>query len=145
MGIGTTKSVLAAANDQLILLQMLTVNNNTLYGCAKYDLVVAAGVTYAGSIEVDHNILYGSQGYGIWWETVAPRISGCNDLFANALGDVLGGTVSNSDIEVDPQFCDVSVGDVHLRVDSPLLDYAGCGQIGALNGVCTDTVTTVTL
>ena len=44
--------------------------------------------------------------------------------------------MSSSDLALDPLFCDVAQGDVHLSAGSPLLASAGCDTIGALGEGC---------
>ena len=61
---------------------------------------------------------------------------GCNDWFGNVAGAVSGADPGATDLALDPLFCDVTQGDVHLSALSPLLNAAGCGQIGALGQGC---------
>jgi len=77
------------------------------------------------------------------WE--APEVSavGCNDWFGNSLGDVQGLPPASGDFTADPRFCDPAGGDFHLAAGSPLVDRAGCGQVGALGVGCSVTATLV--
>lgn len=64
--------------------------------------------------------------------------SDCNIFWENADGDWSGFTPGPLDRVVDPQFCDVVVGDFTVRSTSPCLpeDSLGCGQIGAFGEGC---------
>jgi len=69
----------------------------------------------------------------------------CTDIYGNAGGDWVGDSLSvklgiDGNFSADPNFCDVVLGDLRLRADSPCLeDNNDCGkQIGALVGICTE-------
>jgi hypothetical protein len=61
---------------------------------------------------------------------------GCNDWFGNAGGATSGLAPGATDLQVDPLFCSLSAGEVHLASNSPLLAAPGCGLIGALGQGC---------
>jgi len=84
----------------------------------------------------DRNIGHGNARFGLELSGRDSLSVGCNDWFGNGLGAVQGIALSPSDLTVDPLFCDVTLGDVHLSERSPLLDVAGCGTIGALEAGC---------
>jgi hypothetical protein len=64
----------------------------------------------------------------------------CTDVFRNAGGDWTGcisgqsGTAGN--LSVDPLFCHIGSGDLHLAAVSPCLSAPGCGLLGALGQGC---------
>ncbi len=63
----------------------------------------------------------------------------CNDVFGNtgaAWSGLADPTGQNGNFAVDPLFCDLAGGDVTLAADSPCLDAAGCGLVGALGEGC---------
>ncbi|MBU1319459.1 MAG: right-handed parallel beta-helix repeat-containing protein [candidate division Zixibacteria bacterium] len=69
----------------------------------------------------------------------------CTDLYNNAGGDWVGDSLSvkagiDGNFSADPNFCEVVLGDLQLRADSPCLENNnGCSkQIGALVGICTE-------
>jgi hypothetical protein len=86
--------------------------------------------------EFTRNVGYGNGSYGIQWQSTDPATVTCNDWYANQAGTSGGWPPSAEDFLEDPQFCDAQAGDFHLRADSPLLDRAGCGQVGALGVGC---------
>ena len=105
--------------------------SNTVYDCGGAG--VAAYALTAGSIS--KNIAHRNRGVGLLSVGNEVPIS-CNDWFENQAGATSGVAASPSDLAVDPLFCDLAAGDVHLRADSPLLDAPGCGRIGALGQGC---------
>lgn len=82
------------------------------------------------------NIGYANQEYGINWLRAGVATITCNDWFSNRKGAVKGRPFSSDDFSVDPRFCDAPGGDVRLDAASPLLDWPGCGQVGALGVGC---------
>jgi len=105
---------------------------NTVYSCAGSG-IVALGLT-AGS--VSNNIAFRNRGYGLHTTGSEAVSVSCNDWFENQAGATSGATAASSDLAVDPLFCDVATDDLQLRSDSPLLNAAGCGLIGALGQGC---------
>ena len=98
---------------------------------------IVSDVVYDGDdYAVVRNIAYRNDEYGMKWHT--PRVNevGCNDWFGNGLGETFGREPSSGDIAVEPMFCDTVVADFHLNNASPLLDWAGCGLIGAFGEGC---------
>jgi hypothetical protein len=71
-----------------------------------------------------------------------PHIS-CTDIFSNAGGDWDGDSLAaklevNGNFSANPNFCNLSVGDLQLESDSPCLEYNNtCStQIGAPVDIC---------
>jgi hypothetical protein len=60
----------------------------------------------------------------------------CNNWFANGARATEGVEPGETDLAVDPLFCNLAADSVWLRFNSPLLDVAGCGRIGALGVGC---------
>ena len=89
------------------------------------------------------NIGYRNARYGIRWRAVGVSTVRCNNWFANMAGEVQGRPLSGEDVSMDPQFCDVESSNFHLDSSSPLVDWPGCGQIGALGVGCGKTATLV--
>jgi parallel beta-helix repeat protein len=107
--------------------------NNTSY------LNVRSGyqVTLTAADSVDHNIAYGNTQYGLdVLGTADPRL-GCNDWRLNTAGMVNGAAPGATDFNVDPMFCDLPADNVYLSRSSSLLNYPGCGHVGALKSGCT--------
>lgn len=95
-------------------------------------------------IYIRRNIAYRNALYGIqWWELRISAFETCNNWFENQAGAVFGRPLTSGDLSVDPLFCDPDSGDFHLDSASPLADWAGCGQIGALGVNCGPTATLV--
>jgi len=82
------------------------------------------------------NVGYGNGSYGIQWQSTDPAAVTCNDWYTNQAGASGGLPQSAEDFSADPQFCDPQAGDFHLQADSPLVDRAVCGQVGALGIGC---------
>jgi hypothetical protein len=109
--------------------------NNTVFGNAGSGIEVISPQSYS-TVRVEGNIGFGNGGWGL---TVPGGVSvqpGCNDWFGNTQGAVQGIPAGATDLSVDPLFCNVEHEDVSLDSASPLLDAAGCGQIGALGEGC---------
>jgi parallel beta-helix repeat protein len=64
-------------------------------------------------------------------------VLGCNDVFANAGGDLIGGIDLGTNLFVDPQFCNASGHVWTLSDASPCLPGGGCPQRGAFGVGCT--------
>jgi hypothetical protein len=106
-------------------------HRNTIYQCA------GAGIEMGSDPDsILNNIAYANGGVGFAWTGTGTPVLACNDWFANTGGATAGVAPGVSDLAVDPQFCDLAQDDVHLSAGSPLLDAAGCGQIGALGQGC---------
>jgi hypothetical protein len=88
-------------------------------------------------VHLERNVSNGNHAYGLLVDAGAqlPELS-CNDWFANDAGSVSGTSLGATDLEVDPRFCDAAHDVVYLQANSPLIDAAGCGQIGALGLGC---------
>ncbi len=88
------------------------------------------------SYEIVGNIGYRNARYGLEWATPYATSVRCNDWFGNGLGEVGGLPMSPADFTMEPGFCGPDSGDFHLRTGSPLLEWAGCGLVGALGAGC---------
>jgi hypothetical protein len=108
---------------------------NTSYGNAESGLVVTTTNPNIAT-SVDHNISHGNGHFGLEASGLGALVVSCNNWFANAGGPVSGIAPTSTDVTLDPLFCDVTQDDVHLSAGSPLLNAAGCGQIGALGQGC---------
>jgi hypothetical protein len=116
------------------------VTNNTSVGNAR------AGILSDDAVDtlyyqphkyvVKNNIAAFNGTYGIQWLDPFATSVGCNDWFGNGAAAVQGSLPSDEDLSLDPLFCDVTQDNVHLSAGSPLLNAAGCGQIGALGQGC---------
>ena len=107
---------------------VIVVQNNTSFANGGSGFALHLNVP----TRVERNISYGNHGYGLVIGTGSwlPALS-CNDWFNNDSGAVAGMAPSSDDLAIDPHFCDVANDDVHLAANSQLLDYPGCGLIGA--------------
>lgn len=114
--------------------------SNTCYGNGGSGISVDRA---SGDVtEVTGNIGYANGAYGLSVDSDVHVLAlGCNDWFGNSLGAVSGTSPGATDLALDPRFCDVGAGDVHLRSTSPLLAVAGCDAIGALGVGCADSLT----
>ena len=82
------------------------------------------------------NIAYGNRGYGISSPQLGAVTFSCNDWFGNQMGNVQGMLFPSADASIEPEFCGAAAGDFHLSATSPLVEWQGCGQIGALGVGC---------
>lgn len=90
------------------------------------------------SVPVDNNIVAFNGGGGVAVAGGAPTFA-CNDVVSNSGDDwsgVADPTGQDGNVALDPQFCDLAMGDLTLDLQSPCLDAAGCGLIGALGSGC---------
>ena len=115
------------------------VRNNTTFQNGGTGLRVAS-TDSSRAVAIDHNIAYQNHGFGLTWQGAQSPVLGCNDWFGNDSGAVSGATATGDRL-IDPQFCAVDTGDVHLAGTSPLADTADCGLVGALGVGCAPTAT----
>lgn len=94
-----------------------------------------------GSVSMDYNIVAFNAGAGVRWVSGLGTL-GCNNLYANAGGD-LAGTLpfgSFTNFISDPLFCDRAAADLTLAANSPCLPAAhpcdGTVRVGALGEGC---------
>lgn len=113
--------------------------------------VLGGGIFCASNFtgRIERNIIaLNTSGYGIYCYAGANPTFICNDVWGNAEGEYGGScgdpTGTNGNISADPLFCDFEDGDYRLRCDSPCLNAAGCGRIGALDAGCGPTAVTET-
>jgi len=104
------------------------------------------GILYLASLAtpaVERNILaFNTGGGAVFAVGGAAATFDCNCVFGNAGGDsLLGGTVLDTNLAVDPRFCTAySGGDYSLMDISPCANDAVCPLIGAFPVGCTATV-----
>ncbi len=122
---------------------LLEVRNNTSCFNAGSGILSECSVNVDGRYEMEGNIGYGNSGYGVRWGVPEVSVVRCNDWFGNGLGDVQGRPPATDDFSADPLFCNPDSGDFHLRASSPLVDWPGCGLVGALGLGCGVTATVV--
>jgi hypothetical protein len=93
-----------------------------------------------GSSVVSNCIIWQSAAYAIACQGGSlAEASGCNDLFGSGAAEYLGCTPPETDISLDPLFCDAPSGEYTLRVDSPcspVNSVPGCGLVGAFDATC---------
>jgi hypothetical protein len=113
----------------------VTVERNIGYGNSRYGLHRSGPVVHGAQ----------AAGRGVGEDCAPPCLEsdGCNDWYGNALGPTHGVAPAETDLMVDPGFCDLGDDDVSLSAGSPLLDAPGCGRIGALGLGCTTATTHV--
>ena len=111
----------------------ITIESNTFYANeALYGASINLG---PASATVRKNIIAGSMGAGLRCDGPSV-VSGCNDYWGNQ-SDCEGCTFNpESDMTVDPLFCDAAHGDFHLEEGSPCDDHPACGRIGAYGLGC---------
>jgi hypothetical protein len=93
-----------------------------------------------GDVVLERNIGYGNGRFGFEAPDGTSVAAGCNDWFANTLGTSNLGSLSPTDRELDPVFCDVDSNDVRLAKHSPLAS-GDCGATGAMPVGCALTST----
>jgi len=115
-------------------------NNTLVFNSALGPGDVAAGLKTSGcSPTVSANIIaLNSGGYGFAHESGGLPSLSCNDLFQNGLGPYSGVAPGAGDFALDPEFCDLSAGDLSLAAGSPCLPSSpqGCGLVGAFGQGC---------
>jgi hypothetical protein len=115
------------------------IENGPLHGNTSYLNEGAGFLVRSGGIgnpSVANNLAFGNSGPGLLWVGSETPTLACNDWFGNTGGATSGTPPGETDLAVDPFFCDLSKNDVHLSAGSPLLDASGCGLIGALGQGC---------
>ena len=108
------------------------IGHNTVYSCSGDGIVVEG----ASTDSVVANIAYANGGAGLAVAGPGTLVLSCNDWQANTGGATVGIAPGPTDLAVDPLFCNVVEDDVSLTSASPLLNWPGCGQIGALGQGC---------
>jgi hypothetical protein len=108
----------------------LKAENNTSYLNDGSGFVIQDGPV----VTFDRNVGAYNQGYGV--ESSDFFLPGCNDWYGNTAGAASGVNPGPTDLAVNPQFCNATGDDVHLVSTSPLVNAAGCGQVGALGVGC---------
>ncbi len=123
--------------------EVLEVKNNTSSFNSGNGFVSYCSVDVSGRYEFAGNIGSGNSGHGVFWGFPEVSAVHCNDWFDNGLGPVEGLPPSSEDLSTDPLFCNPAIGDFHLFAGSPLVDWPGCGRVGALGVGCSVTATLV--
>ncbi len=108
------------------------VRNNTIFSCE------GNGFEIDESANVHNNVGYGNGGFGLTHSGAFVPVLACNDWYANTAGAV-SSAPGATDLDVDPQFCDLDTNDVSLTDKSPLVSASGCGLIGARGAGCAET------
>lgn len=106
--------------------------HNTIYDCTGHGIEI----TDSNPDSIRNNIAYRNGGAGFAWLSAGTPHLACNDWFDNAGGATSGVAPGTTDLAVHPLFCDIANDDVSLSAASPLVNAAGCGQIGALGQGC---------
>jgi hypothetical protein len=91
---------------------------------------------YAAELDSINNNLSVGNAVGLQWSASYAPVLACNDWFGNATARVLGAAPSAADTTLDPLFCALATDDVSLASNSPLVNLASCGSIGALGVGC---------
>lgn len=121
--------------DGLILTEEpYRVIGNTFFSNRGVGLRFSGAIASFDSVQRNISAFNGGAG-GVSTDGSAPYL-GCNDWFGNAGGSVIGFSAGPSDLSVNPLFCDLGAGDVHLSSESSLASNPGCGLIGALGIGC---------
>jgi hypothetical protein len=113
-------------------------NTSYLNGGSGYELSGADSPNEVAPDTINNNIGYGNRGYGLVWTGAETPLLECNDWFGNVAGDVSGAVPGDSDLAVDPSFCDLTSDDVTLAASSLLMNQPACGLIGARGVGCSD-------
>jgi hypothetical protein len=114
------------------------IRGNTFVDNYKVTNTSPGGSISVGTCTLENNIFVGSQGGAAI--SLAPlatlRSFACNVFWDNPLG--AGVPLTETNREVDPEFCDRVALDLTLRAGSPCLpeDASGCGLIGAFGLGC---------
>jgi hypothetical protein len=90
---------------------------------------------YAAELDSINNNLSVGNAVGLEWSAAYAPVLACNDWFGNT-ASVIGTAPSAADTALDPLFCAVAANDVSLAGNSPLVNLAGCGSVGALGVGC---------
>ncbi len=86
---------------------------------------------------IDRALLTGTlAGPALVCEDGAMPLVSCSDIWGNAGGNAICGVNAGDNFSLDPLYCDAAAGDLSLRADSPCLNYAACGTVGALGVGC---------
>jgi hypothetical protein len=145
-----------AGNDMLAVTDCVFYSNEATFGGGVYMLapLSLARCTFVGNeglgsifcqypATIDNTIIQGTQqGPALIATCSSQLIIRCTDIHGNPGGDWLDCLESYHGVEgniaLDPLFCDLPVGDLHLCPDSPCApDQTGsCGLIGALPVGC---------
>ncbi len=136
MGVG----FLIHSTQDIVHLEM---SNNTSYLNGGHGYDVSFPPAFGDSVNFTRNIAYGNGGYGLAIGAGTSIRLACNDWFHNTNGATLGTGIGSSDLQVDPEFCNVDHDSVTLSQGSPLIDSPGCGLIGALGKGCSSVTATL--
>jgi len=123
----------------------------TLTGCTLYGNHAPGGcgigLDGASTATVDHSIIaFGTGSEAVVCGGTSTATLTCTDVFGNAGGDwvgcIAGQAGAGGNLEADPLFCNVGLGDLRLAGSSPCTaaNSGGCGLIGALGEGCVNAV-----
>ncbi len=140
VGNGTGVGFLIHSTQDIVHLE---VSNNTSYLNGGHGYDVSFPPAFGDSVIFTRNTAYGNGGHGLAISGGTPIQLSCNDWFQNTNGATLGIGVGITDLQVDPEFCNVDHDSVTLAQGSPLLDAPGCGLIGALGQGCSSVTATL--
>jgi len=107
---------------------------NTVYACTGDGIRVESA--WPSNDSLTANISYANGGAGLVVAGPGTAVLSCNDWQANSGGATVGISPGPTDLAIDPLFCNVVEDDVSLTSASSLLNWPGCGQIGALGQGC---------
>lgn len=96
-----------------------------------------------GRVRLLNNIFAGSRGQEALYlndEVTVNTTSGCNLFWDNEGGHSIGWPTIDTDMVVDPGFCDATSGDLTVAKNSPCVTQSSCPQIGKF-GVGCDPIT----
>ncbi|MCK4415185.1 MAG: hypothetical protein KAY32_16760 [Candidatus Eisenbacteria sp.] len=115
----------------------------TLRHCtlALNDAPAGGGISASGGLPILENVIIAFSTHGAAVAGGGSISLSCCDLYGNAGGDWTGAIASqlgaNSNISMDPEFCNPGLGDFHLWNYSPC-NQTACGLIGAWSLGCED-------
>ena len=110
---------------------------NTLVGAGDCGMLLESGARG----DIRQTLIHDSANYGIACETNAALTdsSGCNDVYLSGLAPYLNCTGPESDLHLDPTFCNEPGGDYTILDSSPCAaaNSGDCGRIGGREPNCT--------
>ncbi len=134
-----------ASGDGILMLPVsgavgATLVANTVVGNAGDGIRIVGPWTNAPRV-IQRNLAARNDGAGIRVGTPLIGSVAYNDAWQNYLGDYAQvGSPLDSNLVVDPRFCDLAAGDLQLQVGSPCGAGGVYGLIGALPEACASTV-----
>lgn len=107
-----------------------TIHKNCNYEC---DLEIHLVQIIGGSAVLTRNIITDGNRYGVFCADDAHLSFGCNDCWGRDQNDrgCPDPTGTEGNITADPRFADPAQDDCRLLPDSPCINAAACGRLGA--------------